>query len=531
MPLTAKLVLGFLFALVLQVAQMLVSSYFTAKMQRASVQVANALSASMAVQAGLDAVKAIEARARTDAHSPEGMRPAVYRVYYEELLAQQENLTQSFDATAHLSFDLPRQKIDALAPLLRDLETAASSGDRDRRFEAVEFLDDAVRDVEQALMQSQLLVRSLATEGVQQARAVHDLPMRASLTITLAGVVLMAVFVAWFSRQLVLPIERAHAELEQRVSERTAELATTVRELQSQITERERAEAQTRELNERLIDTSRRAGKAEIANGVLHNVGNVLNSVNVAANILLEQLERSKVDGLQRAVSLMREHEQDLGSFLTESAQGKHLPTYLTHLATHLVQERDRFVEETRGLSSQIDHMKDIVSRQQAYGRVSAVTSRVRLGQIVDDALRMHEDSLRRHGIHVVRHVEHEVECEVDRSKVLQILVNLLSNAQQALRARFTEPATIGIRVAGTAPGTVRLTVTDNGIGIAAENLTRIFAHGFTTKADGHGYGLHHSANAASEMGGRLWAESDGPDRGATFVLELPERATAGTSA
>jgi signal transduction histidine kinase len=66
------------------------------------------------------------------------------------------------------------------------------------------------------------------------------------------------------------------------------------------------------------------------------------------------------------------------------------------------------------------------------------------------------------------------------------------------------------------------MTVSDNGVGIASENLTRIFNHGFTTRKDGHGFGLHSGALAAREMGGALWAQSDGPGKGATFTLELP---------
>jgi signal transduction histidine kinase len=68
----------------------------------------------------------------------------------------------------------------------------------------------------------------------------------------------------------------------------------------------------------------------------------------------------------------------------------------------------------------------------------------------------------------------------------------------------------------------VSIIVRDNGIGIPPENLIKIFNHGFTTKRDGHGFGLHSGANAAKEMGGSLTAESNGPGLGATFTLELP---------
>jgi C4-dicarboxylate-specific signal transduction histidine kinase len=111
---------------------------------------------------------------------------------------------------------------------------------------------------------------------------------------------------------------------------------------------------------------------------------------------------------------------------------------------------------------------------------------------------------------------------KVERQKALQIVTNLIANAKEAIEQ--ADPATRQIRLALrlSPSGGVEIRVTDNGVGIAAENLTRVFAFGFTTKKNGHGFGLHSSANAAKEMGGSLRAESEGEGRGATFVLELP---------
>ena len=110
----------------------------------------------------------------------------------------------------------------------------------------------------------------------------------------------------------------------------------------------------------------------------------------------------------------------------------------------------------------------------------------------------------------------------MDKHKVLQILVNLIRNAKYAMdaTARRDKRLTVSIRL--NPENFVELSVTDNGIGISRDNLTRIFSHGFTTKRDGHGFGLHSGAIAAREMGGRLYARSDGANQGATFILELP---------
>lgn len=522
MTLTQKLVLGFLFALVLQVAQMWISASFTAQMQEASEQVSSALAASMAVQGSLDAARAIEARAHLDAQPERAVDASVYRVYVGELQTRSAELERALGVTQEVPVGPLLRKLDDVVASLAELERAAQSPRAEAARDAVAFLDDAVGALAEALQQTQLCVRAFAQHGVELERSVQGRPMRASLAITLGGVVLMAAFIAWFSRQLVVPIQRAWAELEQRVQERTVELASTVGALERQIAERERAEARTRELNELLVSTSRRAGMAELANGVLHNVGNVLNSVNVSTNVLLDRLQKSRADGLQRAVELIDAHAADLGAFLTSSPQGRKLPPYLATLATHLVEERAALVRETKDLSAQVDHMKAIVSRQQSYARVSGTLERARPGQLVDDVLALQTASFQRHDIRIVRRTEFDEECELDRSRVLQILLNLVTNARHALVERGGGGALLEIAVARHGADRVRISVVDNGVGISAENLTKVFAHGFTTKRDGHGFGLHHSANAAAEMSGRLWAESAGPGQGATFVLELP---------
>jgi signal transduction histidine kinase len=530
LSLTWKLVLGFLFALVLQVAQMLIGSYFTAQMQAASMQVSDAMKASLAVQSGVDAVRQLQERIAADLEG-ETLRadPALYLVYLEEAEAQVRSLGQAIASVGARRFDSVGAKLGAARAELQSLQALQARADTPPQSlrDAADFFDDSVHEVEQALLRAQIEVRAIAAAGVAREREVHDLPVRASLAITLGGVVLMAVFVAWFSRQLVVPIHRAWDQLERRVTERTAELATTVQELEDQIAERRRAEQQKEELHRQLVESSRRAGMAELANGVLHNVGNVLNSVNVSANLLLDRLRQSKGDSLQRAAGLLRDHESDLVDYLTRSAQGQKLPRYLVQLAEHLAQERGVLIGETEDLTRRIDLMKEIVSRQQSYARVSGTTQHTRLSVVVEDVLRMHATSFAELDIRVETDFGWDADCELDRSRVLQILMNLVANAKQALRDGAHGGGIVRVATHAAPGDRVRISVGDNGVGIDRADLARIFAHGFTTKRDGHGFGLHHSANAAAEMGGRLWAESDGIGKGATFWLELPVRAAA----
>lgn len=295
-------------------------------------------------------------------------------------------------------------------------------------------------------------------------------------------------------------LQIAHDDLEKRVRERTEQLE---------------------QVHKQLLEASRKAGMAEVATGVLHNVGNVLNSVNVSATLVAESIGKSKVSGLARAVALLQEHELDLGSYLGSDPRGKLLPAYLVQLSEHLQTDQETSVKELNFLRQNIDHIKRIVAMQQTFASASGVEECVDVRELLEDCLRLNQSSLSRHGVEVIREIDEVPLIILDKHKVLQILVNLVSNARQACDDSGRIDKRLRLRLT-SGDGRVRFSVTDNGIGIPAENLTRIFNHGFTTRKDGHGFGLHSGALTAKELGGSLQAQSDGIGLGATFTLVLP---------
>jgi PAS domain S-box-containing protein len=288
------------------------------------------------------------------------------------------------------------------------------------------------------------------------------------------------------------------------------------------VTDQKTAGHKLKLLHDQLLDTSRRAGMAEVATGVLHNVGNVLNSVNVSAILLRDVLRSSKVSALVRAVSLFREHAGNLQQFLFDDPKGKVLPEYLTDVTGHLEKERQKLSSEAERLAENVAHIKDIVAMQQAYAKVSGVTETLQVADLIEDALQINAAGFARHGVKIVREFQDVPPVIVDRHKMLQILVNLASNAKYALDSTDSPEKRLVLGVVRNGDNKITITFADNGVGIAPENLTRIFSHGFTTKPHGHGFGLHSAALAAKEMGGSLIAYSDGVGRGATFTLELP---------
>ncbi len=300
------------------------------------------------------------------------------------------------------------------------------------------------------------------------------------------------------------------------------------RELQHEIAERAKVEEQVKKAHLLLIEASRKAGMAEVATNVLHNVGNVLNSVNVSCNLVAENVGNSNLLSLEKLAELIEKSSSE-PAFLSTNPKGRMIPGYLRQLVEKQAREKKAVIEEVDSLKKNISHIVGIVSMQQNYAKVSGVVELAPVSELADDALRLTGAALSRHDIKVVRQYDATGAILVDKHKALQILVNLLQNAKNACDEGSQGEKQITVRIDGRGTDFVKIEVKDNGAGIAPENLTRMFSHGFTTRKDGHGFGLHSGALAAKEMGGSLTARSEGLGRGAVFTLELPRTGAEAT--
>ncbi len=275
----------------------------------------------------------------------------------------------------------------------------------------------------------------------------------------------------------------------------------------------------------KMMDTARRAGMADVAVEMLHNVGNALNSVNVSAGLVTERLRGSEVASLEKATKLMAAHENDLGNFIKTDERGRQLPGFLKELSTCLVNENVTALEEMKRLHASVEHIRQIVDSQKPRGDDSRMVETAELADILNEAVRLTAVSFAKHKIQILTECDSQGSVEVDRHRLMQILANLLSNAKNAVKLKGGAEMQIRLRadhIAGPHGERFRICISDNGIGIPAENLTRIFAMGFSTRPDGQGYGLHSAANMAREMNGSLSVTSEGAGQGAQFVIDLP---------
>ena len=290
-------------------------------------------------------------------------------------------------------------------------------------------------------------------------------------------------------------------------------------ELRRETDERKRSEAA---VADNRVRNARAAGMAEVATGVLHNVGNALNSVGVAASMIGDRLRRSKISGLTKANELLGAHTADLADFLTHSPQGKQLPGYLSKLGTSLHQERDEVLRELDGLQKGIAHMTAIVGTQQSLAKAGSGgtgTEPIKPALVFEEALALGLSADERKALKLKTDFGDGGPLELDRHRLIQILVNLIRNASHSVFGNDDAQLDLAVRLGNDR---LRFEVRDNGVGIDPKNKVKIFAHGFTTRQDGHGFGLHASACAAMEMGGTLSCESAGVGHGATFCIDLP---------
>ena len=290
------------------------------------------------------------------------------------------------------------------------------------------------------------------------------------------------------------------------------------------ITVRKETEAALKRAEEDILLAAHKAGMAEIATGVLHDVGNVLNSISVSCDMIAGVARQDTVEGMAQANAVLREHEAELGTFLTTEGRAHKLLELYAYVETALLEDKTQILDEATRLQGKVRLIREIITTQQDNAKLGLFFQEIAVSDAVRDALALQKTHLENHDIELQLTCDSSLTLTTQKTKLVYILVNLINNAVDALKGVDAAQCRRVLRVEAGSSADGRglvLTVSDNGVGIAPENLTSIFEHGFTTKAKGHGFGLHTCANFMNEIGGRITAHSDGLGTGSTFRLEL----------
>lgn len=288
------------------------------------------------------------------------------------------------------------------------------------------------------------------------------------------------------------------------------------------ISKRKEAEEKISDLHSRLIttsSTSRYAGMADVSTTILHNLGNVLNSANVSLSLINEKINASKFNKALMAIDLIKSNISSIHKYLLEDEKGKLIPQYLVSLSDILITEQQFFSNEISTLNVQIDHIKNVIAMYQGISYSSGFLENVFLPDLIKDALKMCSLKIKVKNLVINNLYETPIQFETDKVKLLQIIVNLIQNAMEALSINTSSPEiTITTH---QFENNITISIQDNGIGISPKNLSAIFSFGFTNKPSGHGFGLHSSALFAKQMDGELQVYSAGIGKGSTFTLHL----------
>ncbi|MCB1043776.1 MAG: HAMP domain-containing histidine kinase [Acidobacteria bacterium] len=316
-------------------------------------------------------------------------------------------------------------------------------------------------------------------------------------------------------------IAEAHAMSDELKSKNDALLAANA-QLRSEAEAKQEALQERDALQAELVEIARRVGLEELTTNILHNVSNTLNSVNVALSRVEQQIIASKISSIPQLAGLLAQNHDQLVWFLTQDERGKKVPEYLLRLSDLLQTEQKDIESEIEVMRKSVDHINQIVSYQQEYSKLVEFRETLNVCDLIQDAIAITQAELQRQHIVVCCDFEPVPEVSVDRRKLIQILLNLISNAKHSLMDCAPDHPEIRIAVALDNRDVLRISVADNGMGIPSEHMSRLFTFGFTTREEGHGFGLHGCANHAREMDGRIYAQSEGVNKGAQFILELP---------
>ncbi|MGL1902584.1 MAG: PAS domain-containing sensor histidine kinase [Fibrobacterales bacterium] len=285
------------------------------------------------------------------------------------------------------------------------------------------------------------------------------------------------------------------------------------------IDSRKKAEQQLIESQNILIENAHAAGKAEVATSVLHNVGNLLNTLIFSYESMNDIHEGSTAQKLIDASNLLREHEDNLMDFVVNNPKGETLLKYFIALSDECGNERDSMDYHLGRMLDKITAIRDVIRSQQEFATAPVENQEIDPRTVVSDTIEMIGGSLQQYSIQVIQDYHSHKTFVAQKSKVQHILVNLLKNAKEELMFNPFGDRVIVITVGGDAQH-LSISVSNNGRKIREDLLGKIFSHGFTTKDNGHGFGLHSCANYMTEMGGSISVKNN-ESRGVCFTMEF----------
>ncbi|MCX7708512.1 MAG: substrate-binding domain-containing protein [Clostridia bacterium] len=270
----------------------------------------------------------------------------------------------------------------------------------------------------------------------------------------------------------------------------------------------------------KLVAQAHREGMADVAIEIIHNIGNLLNSINASAVLMEELTKAPSFDDFSRANRLLAEQINDFDNFLCSDPRGKKLLQFYLKLGDSFIALKSQLFTQVNRLGDKINSVGEMITSQQNYAGVNLALEELDLVGTLEDAIRLLSESLEKFGIKIERKYESTPKVLAQRIKLFHILINVINNAKEAMSKTPMSERVLTLMVYEDPYGKF-VSIKDRGCGIPVTELEAIFSYGYTTKKDGHGFGLHSCMSYMNEIGGSIWAESDGYGKGATFMIRF----------
>ena len=275
------------------------------------------------------------------------------------------------------------------------------------------------------------------------------------------------------------------------------------------------------ESRRKLLEAAHRSGMADVAGEVLHNVGNAMNSANASLERLEENAAGPKLDGLRKANALLQSQSGRSAEFFAHDPRGPKLIDYFGKITESLQHESGENRQILGRLRETICHIQRIITLQQTNARPSYFVQEVDARELIAEAIEINRALIEAASIEMDIRVVDLPHLTLCKSKVSQILVNLIKNAVEAMKNHPGQRRLSVVAWVAEENG-LGIEVGDTGVGIKETDRSSLFTQGFSTKTDGNGIGLHFCANALHSMGGRIMIHSDGPELGTVARIWLP---------
>ncbi len=268
------------------------------------------------------------------------------------------------------------------------------------------------------------------------------------------------------------------------------------------------------------LENAHKAGMADVAADVLHNVGNVLNSVVTSAYCINERNAGSGIEKLIKARAVLVENKDNLKEFISSDPKGEKLLKYIMLILCDIEDDCKYIDKHSQRIKDKTQIISEIIHSQQKYTFNQNFHEVLQLENIINDSLIILTNSIKSRNVKIIKEYEKNIFVDIQKTKLINVLIHIINNALESMDEIHVNRKELRIKIFEK-NNRKFCWISDSGTGIKKGNIEKIFIHGYTTKRNGHGFGLHSCANYMTEMKGSLKVKSDGEGKGSTFILEF----------